>query len=131
MLPHDIKSKFLHASKVFNSPMCDQASKYLTILDGHEHFIVRQYKRFPLAYEHDVILYKASIEDQVLEVARRMTNHTTSFVARLSVSNSFMFFIDPTKHCTDTYIIKHRWIEMLNDALVGSIDIMASFARQF
>lgn len=131
MIAADIKSKLVSASDIFNAPLNEQSEKYLIILDGNEQYMVRHYKRFPLGSQQDIILYKSSIESEVLKVAESLTNIQTSFVASVSILKSFMFFIDADKQDNNKYLIKHRWIEVLNDCIVGDIDIVASFARTF
>jgi hypothetical protein len=130
MIPVDIKAKMSNAFDIFNAKLNTTSDKWLFIADTHEHFIIRQYKRFPIAYHRDAFLYKATIKDDVLRIAEGIAKIQSSFVIEIDILKSFMFFLDPMNIDSQRYHIKSRWLETLNECIVGDPKIIASYAKQ-
>jgi hypothetical protein len=130
MIPAELKAKMVNAARMFNAPLNVQTEKFFVILDTSEHHIVRQCKRFPITTQQDVILYRESIKDAVIQIARELSKTSMTFIAEVSVLKSFMFFIDPMKGDIDRYTIRYRWVDVLNESTVGDIRIIAAFKKQ-
>lgn len=131
MLPKHIKAKLIAASITFKNVgrLFQRSERYLCVLDVIERNIVCQsdWKRFPLGYGQEIILYDFSIKDDVMKVAKVLSKTSMAFVGSVAITKSFMTTIDHCKHDNNRYVIISKLVEELNRNIIGNIEMIISF----